>query len=130
MKVSDLKALIESSVRKVVREELDYKFEKLNEQVHRQDSGLSQSSVDIKKIRNEALNKTRTQESREFFRSKFGDMFNDVEPFDETSEASTSQASILDESNLRSLATSKGQKGVLKALTRDYTDMVRAMDKI
>lgn len=128
MKINELKSLIESSVRRVVREELDYRFDKLNEQLTLRTPSRESNSKSNKAAPapQERPSSGKFQESREFFRKKFGDIFDDIEPFNESVET----PSILDEGNLKTLASSNRQGSVLKALTRDYTDIVRAMDNL
>lgn len=149
MKIEELKRLIKTSVREVVREELEYHFNKLYESVGNVSNSTPQSRP-APKGKNAGMINTLTEK----YRSSFEDMmnedmgqdtayrpqkrmplkndnvltrtvFHDTKPLEHEDDNSVN--SILDEQNVRTLARSEKTKGVYNAITRDYTDLIKAM---
>lgn len=136
MKTTDFKQLIETCVRKVVREEMEYYFSKLQEQVGKNNSPINESltsrlsnSSNLKK--STSRDTTASHKPKFNLQDKYRNMLTEMvfEQTDGFVDEDTKEAdSILDTNKLHAISTSKKHKAVYDALTRDYRDIVKAMD--
>lgn len=156
MKLDELKKLIKASVREVVREELEYHFNKLYESVGRVKTDPISEQREGRRPTSASTNSRTGQISAltDKYRNSFNDMmeedlgedlrpakkitlkedniltrtiFHDTSPLEESGDDHID--SILDESKVRSLKGSNKHKSVYDALTRDYSQLVKAMNQ-
>lgn len=150
MKIEELKKLIKSSVREVVREELEYHFNKLYESVGNVSTSSPQSRPNTARGKNAGIVNTLTEKYRSSFESMMNEdtgqdetyrpqkrmslkndnvltrtVFHDTAPLED--HDSESVRSVLDESTIQTLRKSDKMKAVHNALTRDYSDLIKAM---
>ena len=152
MKIEELKKLIKSSVREVVREELEYHFNKLYESVERNSGTSSPQPVrsGVPKKKNAEMINNLTEKYRMSFEGMMNEdieqdqtyrpqkrmslkndniltrtVFHDTAPLQD--EDSDSVRSVLDESTIQTLRKSDKMKAVHNALTRNYSDLIKAM---
>jgi hypothetical protein len=118
-------------IRTVIREELDYYFEKLSQQLNES----AQQQTPRKKVLSNMQKSKKVSQGNPKLRSKFMQAIS--EGFDEQTlqgiENEGSTPSILDENNLNVLASTKGNRNVqavAKALTRDYSQIIKKVDDI
>lgn len=137
MKVSELTQIIEKvvqkSVRQVVREEVEYYFNKLQEQIqHNSPIVETRTNTSIPRNGSRSMPPASTPSRKttnnkpalqEKYRNILTEMvFEETEPFGE--EENVDAQSILDENKLRALSNSQNLQSVHKALTRDYSALV------
>ncbi len=150
MKIDELKRLIKSSVREVVREELEYHFNKLYESVGNVTSTSPQSKPNTTRGKNASIVNTLTEKYRSSFENMMNEdtdqdemyrpqkrmslkndniltrtVFHDTAPLQD--QDTDSVRSVLDESTIQTLRKSEKMKAVHNALTRDYSDLIKAM---
>lgn len=127
MKLNELKTLIKSSVREVIREEMDYYFKTLTEKLQQRGELVEQKSIQSRQQESSFQSIKKTAPSAQL-KSKYNDILSRM-VFEETEGfTDTETPSILDESRLESMSNSHNLNGVYKALTRDYSSFVKAMD--
>lgn len=129
-----LKPLIESAVRRVLREELDYYFEKYGSNV-KSGTGMESSS------REKTPQQTKIQESLKELNPKIKSklqntnnilskiVFEETTPFSQE-EMDGEVSSVLDENFLRAMERDPKLEAVHNALTRDYSAMIKSLNQL
>ena len=111
----------ESKLRRIIREELEYYFDRL-------EKSLLESKSHGTVIENVStpsdLNTERTK-----FRKKFGGLMGKITEDMDVDTLEESSNSILDNNILESLESNAKTQAVHKALTKDYSALLRKMNK-
>ena len=125
------KSSVESKLRKIIREELDYYFDRLESRLNE-----SKSSVFSKESSNTTYDRpvAKLKESNEDiekknFRKKFSGLMGMITEDMEYPEEEEESKSILNSRVLSKLGTNPKTEGVYKALTKDYSELIRKMNK-
>jgi hypothetical protein len=126
------KSSVESKLRKIIREELDYYFDRLESRLNE-----SKSSVVSRTTNNTIRNKpeVKLKESnidieKKNFRQKFSGLMGIItEDMEYPEEEQEGNKSILNSSVLSKLGTNPKTEGVYKALTKDYSELIKKMNK-
>jgi hypothetical protein len=125
------KSSVESKLRKIIREELDYYFDRLESRLNE-----SKSSVFSKESSNTTYDRpvAKLKESNEDiekknFRKKFSGLMGMITEDMEYPEEDEENKSILNSRVLSKLGTNPKTEGVYKALTKDYSELIRKMNK-
>ena len=125
------KSSVESKLRKIIREELDYYFDRLESRLNE-----SKSSVFSKESSNTTYDRpvAKLKESNEDiekknFRKKFSGLMGMITEDMEYPEEEEENKSILNSRVLSKLGTNPKTEGVYKALTKDYSELIRKMNK-
>lgn len=122
-----------SVIRSVIREELDYYFNKFGEQLHENlPKKKAVTRVSSKKIvRKEAPSQEhRKSEMRSKFMQAISEGFNEEDL--QSVEGEGPVSSILDENNINALKTTKNKntRAIGEALTRDYSQVLKKVDQL
>lgn len=124
------KISVESKLRKIIREELDYYFDRLESRLNE-----SKSSA-VTKVNNNVsydrptvkLKESNLDIEKKNFRKKFSGLMGIItEDMDYPEEED--DKSILDSRVLSKLGTNPKTEGVYKALTKDYSELIKKMNK-
>jgi len=125
------KSSVESKLRKIIREELDYYFDRLESRLNE-----SKSSVFSKESSNTTYDRpvAKLKESNEDiekknFRKKFSGLMGMITEDMEYPEEDEENKSILNSRVLSKLGTNPKTEGVYKALTKDYSELIKKMNK-
>ena len=125
------KSSVESKLRKIIREELDYYFDRLESRLNE-----SKSSVVYKESSKTTYDRpvAKLKESNEDiekknFRKKFSGLMGMITEDMEYPEEDEENKSILNSRVLSKLGTNPKTEGVYKALTKDYSELIRKMNK-
>ncbi len=125
------KSSVESKLRKIIREELDYYFDRLESRLNE-----SKSSVFSKESSNTTYDRpvAKLKESNEDiekknFRKKFSGLMGMITEDMEYPEEEEENKSILNSRVLSKLGTNPKTEGVYKALTKDYSELIKKMNK-
>lgn len=126
------KSSVESKLRKIIREELDYYFDRLESRLNE-----SKSSVVSRTTNNTIRNKpeVKLKESnidieKKNFRQKFSGLMGIItEDMEYPEEEQEGSKSILNSNVLSKLGTNPKTEGVYKALTKDYSELIKKMNK-
>lgn len=125
------KSSVESKLRKIIREELDYYFDRLESRLNE-----SKSSVVYKESSNTTYDRpvSKLKESNEDiekknFRKKFSGLMGMITEDMEYPEEEEENKSILNSRVLSKLGTNPKTEGVYKALTKDYSELIKKMNK-
>jgi hypothetical protein len=126
------KSSVESKLRKIIREELDYYFDRLESRLNE-----SKSSVVSRTTNNTIRNKpeVKLKESnidieKKNFRQKFSGLMGIItEGMEYPEEEQEGSKSILNSNVLSKLGTNPKTEGVYKALTKDYSELIKKMNK-
>ena len=124
------KISIESKLRKIIREELDYYFDRLESRLTESKSksiSENHSSPSPKKFAEKPIS-TKIESERKDFRKKFSGLMEIITEDMEYPEEET-ERSILDSRALNSLEHNPKTQAVYKALTKDYSALLKKMDK-
>ena len=124
------KPLIESTMRKIIREEMDYYMEKYMKRSENVTSTTSPNRIENKNTVRESVKKTNPQlqnrlQNTNSILSKI--VFEDTTPFD-AEDSEEFDNSILSEKRMNVLANDPKLRGVYDALNKDYSSMIKAMD--
>lgn len=119
-----MKPTIESKLRKIIREELDYYFDRLQSSLNESSRQNLEPRQNIKtKVSNDL-----EQQERKQFREKYSGILGtisediDMDGFDGASN------SILENRTLNILGKNPKTKSVYDALTKDYSQLLKKMD--
>lgn len=130
--LSELKSGIEFTIRKVVREELDYYFEKHGNPikkelvVDRQSTSTMEEHYNRRPQSPSRTNHTPSNSKLNKYQSELSRLvFEETSPFTEEDQV----GSILDDRRLDVMANDSKLSAVHEALTRDYSSLVNAMNK-
>jgi hypothetical protein len=125
------KSSVESKLRKIIREELDYYFDRLESRLNE-----SKSSVVYKESSKTTYDRpvAKLKESNEDiekknFRKKFSGLMGMITEDMEYPEEEEENKSILNSRVLSKLGTNPKTEGVYKALTKDYSELIKKMNK-
>ncbi len=124
------KPLIESTMRKIIREEMEYYMEKYMKRSENVTSITSPNRIENKNTVRESVKKTNPQlqnrlQNTNSILSKI--VFEDTAPFD-AEDSEEFDNSILSEKRMNVLANDPKLRGVYDALNKDYSSMIKAMD--
>lgn len=118
---------IELKLRKIIREELDYYFDRLESRLNESKSintPTAKSSETFSKPK-----ESNVELEKRNFRKKFSGIMEMITEGMEYPEEEDTQKSILDSRVLSRLETNPKTEGVYKALTKDYSALIKKMDK-
>jgi len=122
---------IESKLRKIIREELDYYFDRLESRLNESKSkSISRpvNSVSYAKPQVKPKESNLDIEKRDF-RKKFSGIMEMITEDMEYPSDVEEEKSILDSRVLSKLETNPKTEAVYKALTKDYSALIKKMDK-
>jgi hypothetical protein len=125
------KISIESRLRKIIREELDYYFDRLESRLNESKSksiSENHSSSAPKKFAEKPIN-TKVESERKDFRKKFSGLMEMITEDMEYPEDENTEKSVLDSRVLNTLENNPKTQAVYKALTKDYSALLKKMDK-
>lgn len=122
-----------SVIRSVIREELDYYFNKFGEQLHEnlpKKKVVARVSSKKSAKRDTPLQEHKKSEIRSKFMQAISEGFNEDDLKSVEGEGPVS--SILDESNINALKTTKNRntRAIGEALTRDYSQVLKKVDQL
>lgn len=115
----------ESKLRRIIREELDYYFDRLEKTLTE-----SKSKTTVREtVSKPSKVSSSTDEERQKFRKKFGGLMGKITENMDTTNFEETSNSILDNNVLESLGNSTKTQAVHKALTKDYSALLKKMNK-
>ena len=115
---------VESKLRKIIREELDYYFDKLQQTL------LESNSISTRVTKNNiSENKGGdVNEERIKFRKKYSGLLGAISENINEDDLQETSNSILENKYLNSLGKNEKTKSVYDALTKDYSALIRKME--
>lgn len=119
-----MKSTVESKLRKIIREELDYYFDKLQQTLLESNSITSRANKS-----NISENKSSdVSEERARFRKKYSGLLGAISENIDESDLQETSNSILENKYLNALGKSDKTKSVYDALTKDYSALIKKME--
>lgn len=115
----------ESKLRRIIREELDYYFDRLEKTLTE-----SKSTTTVREtVSKPSKVSSSTDEERQKFRKKFGGLMGKITENMDISDLEEKSNSILDNNILESLESNSKTQAVHRALTKDYSALLKKMNK-
>jgi|688.fasta_scaffold07773_10 hypothetical protein len=126
------KSSVESKLRKIIREELDYYFDRLESRLNESKSSVVSRTTNstIRDKPEVKLKESNIDIEKKNFRQKFSGLMGIItEGMEYPEEEQEGSKSILNSNVLSKLGTNPKTEGVYKALTKDYSELIKKMNK-
>jgi len=126
------KSSVESKLRKIIREELDYYFDRLESRLNESKSSVVSRTTNstVRDKPEVKLKESNIDIEKKNFRQKFSGLMGIItEGMEYPEEEGEGDKSILNSRVLSKLSTNPKTEGVYKALTKDYSELIKKMNK-
>jgi hypothetical protein len=126
------KSSVESKLRKIIREELDYYFDRLESRLNESKSSVVSRTTNstVRDKPEVKLKESNIDIEKKNFRQKFSGLMGIItEGMEYPEEEQEGSKSILNSNVLSKLGTNPKTEGVYKALTKDYSELIKKMNK-
>jgi len=126
------KSSVESKLRKIIREELDYYFDRLESRLNESKSSVVSRTTNstVRDKPEVKLKESNIDIEKKNFRQKFSGLMGIItEDMEYPEEEQEGSKSILNSNVLSKLGTNPKTEGVYKALTKDYSELIKKMNK-